>query len=80
MCNFHVLLCPYKHDIFPRYLRSQRDYLEEEVTCLEDTLRKRRAELREADRLLQEREADLSDAKREVPLVTTYSNLMEELL
>ncbi|XP_071802361.1 uncharacterized protein [Asterias amurensis] len=39
-----------------------QDFLEDEITCLEKTLVQRRAELRVADRLLQECQADLKDA------------------
>ncbi|XP_022094925.1 centriolin-like [Acanthaster planci] len=39
-----------------------QDYLEDEIACLGRTLAKRRAELRVADRLLQECQADLKDA------------------
>ncbi len=37
-----------------------------EVECVEKTLRKRRAELREADRLLLEAEMELKDTRAKV--------------
>ena len=43
-----------------------KDYLIDEMECVEETLMKRRAELREADRLLMECEQDLKDARAEV--------------
>ena len=42
------------------------DYLDEELACMEETLDKRRAELREADRLLQECLTDLKEAREQV--------------
>ena len=45
---------------------DHQDYLEGEITCLEKTLVQRRAELRVADRLLQECQADLKDATDKV--------------
>ena len=56
----------YDYDYQPRYHGgSRKDYLVEEVHCVEATLAKRRAELREADRLLQECEMDLKQAQNE---------------
>ena len=50
----------------PRSRRPRTDYLSYEIKCLEAKLAKRRAELRETDRLLLECEADLIDARKEV--------------
>ena len=46
--------------------RGDLDPLSDKIKCLEATLAKRKAELREADRLLLECEADLIDARKEV--------------
>ena len=45
---------------------SYKSYLTDEMDCVEQTLTKRRAELREADRLLMECEEDLKHARTEV--------------
>ena len=56
----------YEYDYDPRSLQSRQNYLREELPCLEETLAKRKAELRESDKLLKECEADLQAAKQEV--------------
>ena len=56
----------YIYEYEPRSRRPRPDYLSDEIKCLEATLAKRRAELREADRLLLECEADLIDVRKEV--------------
>ncbi|KAI0228191.1 Centriolin [Lamellibrachia satsuma] len=58
----------YVYDYDPRSHRPRRDLLCDEIKCLESTLAKRRAELREADRLLLECEADLINARKEATL------------
>ncbi|KAK2177182.1 hypothetical protein NP493_614g00022 [Ridgeia piscesae] len=55
----------YIYEYEPRSRRPRPDYLSDEIKCLEATLAKRRAELREADRLLLECEADLIDVRKE---------------
>ncbi|CAH1781499.1 unnamed protein product, partial [Owenia fusiformis] len=47
-------------------LRGRQKYLLNEVKCLETTLAKRRAELRQSDRLLAECQSDLAAARDEV--------------
>ena len=56
----------YDYEYSPRYQGTRKDYLQEEIACVEATLAKRRAELREADRLLQECEMDFKDAQNQV--------------
>lgn len=46
--------------------RSARGHLQHELECLEHTLIKRRAELREADRLLDECQQDLESTRTKV--------------
>ena len=56
----------FDYEYQPRGQRHRKDYLIDEITCLEETLAKRRAELREADELLYECHEDLKDARAEV--------------
>ncbi|XP_071115643.1 centriolin-like [Haliotis cracherodii] len=45
--------------------RSRQTYLQDEIACLEKTLAKRTGQLREADKLLKECNADLKDAREQ---------------
>lgn len=47
---------------------QQSAFLEDEIECLEDTIAKRRAELREADKLLLQCQTDLHEAQNKVTL------------
>ena len=59
----------YEHRDEPqRRGRPRPRMLSDEVACLEQTLERRRAELREADRVLRECRADLVGARKEVQL------------
>ena len=46
--------------------RSRQRYLQDEVDCLERTLAKRQAQLREAERMLKDTNSDLKEAKEQV--------------
>ena len=65
---YDVTETDYIYEYDPRSRRPRTDYLSVEINykCLEAKLAKRRAELRETDRLLLECEADLTDARKEV--------------
>ena len=56
----------YEYEYNPRIRRPRKDFLIDEISCLEETLAKRRAELREADELLNDCREDLKDAREEV--------------
>ena len=57
---------PEEEDYNNLQISMREDDLEDEIRCLEETLAKRRAELREADRLLQECNTDLRAAQDKV--------------
>ena len=46
--------------------RSRQRYLKDEIECLERTLAKRQAQLREAERMLKDTNNDLKEAKEQV--------------
>jgi hypothetical protein len=48
---------------------GRNDFIKQEILCLEETLSRRRAELRAADRLITECEMDLADARNQVGAV-----------
>ena len=52
------------HD--PLTKAGRKPVLTDEIDCLEETLARRRAELREADQLIAEAEADLEDLQNQV--------------
>ena len=52
---------------------KHREDIVDEIECLERTLLKRRAELREADRLLAEAESELSCTKEKVCSVVVWA-------
>ena len=56
----------FEYEYNPKIRRPRKDYLLNEINCLEETLTKRRAELREADELLNDCREDLKDAREEV--------------
>ncbi|CAH1781513.1 unnamed protein product, partial [Owenia fusiformis] len=61
-------------------LRGRQKYLLNEVKCLETTLAKRRAELRQSDRLLAECQSDLAAARNEAMVtVQKYDTAKAEL-
>ncbi|XP_064649335.1 centriolin-like [Lineus longissimus] len=55
----------YDYNYDPRSLQSRHSYLSDEVTCMEETLAKRKAELRESEKQLKSCEDDLLKAKNE---------------
>ncbi|XP_074654226.1 uncharacterized protein LOC141908208 isoform X2 [Tubulanus polymorphus] len=63
--NLEMEADDYQYDYDPASLQSRHTYLVDEISCLEETLARRRAELREADRLLLECESDLQDARQQ---------------
>ena len=56
----------FEYEYNPRIRRPRKEFLLDEISCLEETLAKRRAELREADELLNDCREDLKDAREEV--------------
>lgn len=66
--DYEIYDSDYDYEYVPRRgsHTSRKTYLQEEILCLEKTLAKRRAELREADRLLHECNEDLAAVRREV--------------
>lgn len=64
--DYEVYDSDYEYEYVPRTHSSRKTYLQEEILCLEKTLAKRRAELRESDRLLKECDDDLVTVRKEV--------------
>jgi hypothetical protein len=64
--EYEIFDSDYEYEYTPRTHSSRKTYLQEEIICLEKTLAKRRAELREADRLLNECDDDLVAVRKEV--------------
>ncbi|XP_075690697.1 centriolin isoform X2 [Rhinoderma darwinii] len=59
---------------------QHQDNVEDETDCIEETLLKRRAELREADRLLAEAESQLKDARdKTMDLIDKYNAAKKHL-
>ncbi|XP_075041774.1 centriolin isoform X2 [Mixophyes fleayi] len=59
---------------------QHHDHIEDEIECIEKTLLKRRAELREADRLLAEAENELKDTQEKtVDLIEKYNSAKKHL-
>ncbi len=64
----------FDYEYNPRVYRGRKHYLMDEISCLEETLAKRRAELREADELLFDCREDLKDARQEVRCKTVHTD------
>ena len=78
--NLQINDSDYHYEFDPRYWGTREEYLQNEIKCLEETLAKRRAELREADKLLQECHSDLTEAKIEArDTIQSYDIAQEKL-